>query len=291
MAVDVYPGRVTFLTVVVAILGIVGYAMLVLAPVLLALAVSEGRQHRWIRRHPVSPCAALRPGTRLPRRMAVYGETAPGPAGLVVAPLTGVEAVWFRTMVYTVDSSGDPPLTSTEVLWEQSAGDPFGVADGTGTAAVSARLLQAAVDDPRLSAWAQTRLPVAHDGPTPVRTLVGEKTTSPRRHGRWLQDLIDRGLVPADAARRVERVWVVEQVVPPGLPLHVIGRPVILDSGVAALTLPRTGRYLAVSREPTETERKLLGDRKYGMGCALWAAVVGAASLAVVWAVSFAVSR
>ncbi|MFI6133754.1 hypothetical protein [Micromonospora sp. NPDC051141] len=281
----------TFLTVVVAILGVLGYAMLVLAPVLLALAVSEGRQHRWVRRHPVSPCAALRPGTRLPGRMAVYGETAPGPAGLVVAPLSGVEAVWFHTMVYTVDSSGDPPLTSTEVLWEQSAGDPFGVADGTGTAAVSARLLQAATNDPRLSAWARTRLPVAHAGPTPVRTVVGEETTSPRRHGRWLQDLIDRGLVPADAARRVERVWVVEQVVPPGLPLHVIGRPLILDSGVAALTLPRTGRYLAVSREPAETERKLLDDRRYGMGCALWAAVVAVVSLAIVWAVSYAMSR
>ncbi|MGC4891527.1 hypothetical protein [Micromonospora sp. DT227] len=160
----------TFLTVVVAILGFVGYAMVVLAPVLLALAVSEGRQHRWVRRHPVSPCAALRPDARLPRRFAVYGETAPGPAGLVVAPLSGVEAVWFRTTVYTVDSAGDPPLTSTNVLWEQSAGDLFGVADSTGTAVVSARLLQAAIDDPRLSVWAQTRLPVAHAGPTPVRT-------------------------------------------------------------------------------------------------------------------------
>ncbi|WFE35250.1 hypothetical protein [Micromonospora sp. WMMD975] len=275
----------TFLTVVVVSLGFLGFAMIVLAPVLLALAVSDGRQHRWVRRHPVSPCAALRPGRRLPSRLAVYGRTVPGRDGLIVAPLSGVEAVWFRTLVYSTVTSGDPGLTQTSVLWEQSAGDPFGVADDTGTAAVSAGLLQAASHDPRLSLWASTRLPVAHAGPVPVRTVVDEETTSHRHHGRWLQQFIDRGLVPADAARRVDRVRVIEQVVHPGEPLHVIGRPAILDGGVAAFTLPRTGRYLLLSREPAETESTLAGDRTYGMGCALWAALVGVAALAAVWAV------
>ncbi|MCZ7438190.1 hypothetical protein O7598_17400 [Micromonospora sp. WMMC241] len=281
----------TFLTVVVAITGFLGYAMLVLAPVLLALAVSEGRQHRWVRRHPVSPCAALRPGTGLPRRFAVYGETVPGPDGTVVAPLSGTEAVWFRTLVYSTRSVGDPGLTHTEILWERSAGDPFGVADRTGTAAVTAKMLQASVTDPRLSMWASTRLPVAHAGPTPVRTVVSEETTSHRRNGRWLQHLVDRGVVPADAARRVDAVRVVEQVVPAGVGLHVIGEPVVLDGGLAALTLPRTGRYLVLSREPAATERALAGDRTYGMGSALWAALAGVAFLAVVWAVSLAVGR
>ncbi|MFG1675399.1 hypothetical protein [Micromonospora sp. NPDC049282] len=280
-----------FLTVVVALAGFLGFAMLVLAPVLLALAVSGGRQHRWVRRHAVSPCAALRPGAGMPRRFAVYGETAPGPDGPVVAPLSGVEAVWIRTTVYSVDTVGDPGLTRTAVLWEQSAGDPFGVADRTGTAVVSADILQASTVDPRLSVWARTRLPVAHAGPTPVRTVVDEETTSHRRNGRWLQQFVDRGEVPADAARRVDAVRVVEQVVRPGVPLHVIGEPAVLDGGVVALTLPRTGRYLAVSREPAATERELAADRRYGTGCALWAALAGVACLAVVRAVSLALGR
>ncbi|RKN50727.1 hypothetical protein [Micromonospora endolithica] len=281
----------TFLTVVLAVAGFFGFAMLVLAPVLLALAVSDGRQRRWVRRHAVSPCAALRPGTGLPRRFAVYGETVPGPDGPVVAPLSGVEAVWFQTIVYSDDSVGDPGLTRTVILHEQSAGDPFGVADGTGTVAVTADILQASRADPRPSVWARTRLPVADAGPTPVRTVVNEETTSHRRNGRWLQQLIDRGAVRPDAARRVDRVRVVEQVVPPGVPLHVIGQPVILDGGIAALTLPRTGRYLVLSREPSATERELAGGRTYGTGCAIWAAVAGAACFAVVWGISFALAR
>ncbi|MFI5836203.1 hypothetical protein ACIA5A_21265 [Micromonospora sp. NPDC051300] len=280
-----------FLTVVLAVAGLVGFAMLMLTPVLFALAVSDGRQHRWVRRHAVSPCAALRPGPGLPRRFAVYGETVPGPAGTVVAPLSGAEAVWCRTIVYSTESVGDPGLTQTEILWERSAGDPFGVADRTGTAAVTAKMLQASVTDPRLSAWAASRLPVAHAAPRPVRTVVGEETTSHRRNGRWLQHLVDRGAVPADAAKRVDAVWVVEQIVPAGIALHVIGQPVVLDNGLAALTLPRTGRYLVVSQEPAETERTLAGDRTYGMGCAIWAAVVAAACLALVWGISVALAR
>ncbi|MBY8870581.1 hypothetical protein K7640_01840 [Micromonospora sp. PLK6-60] len=278
----------SFLTVALAILG---FGTLMLAPVLLALAVSNGRQHRWVRRHAVTPCAALRPGARLPQRLAVYGQTVPGRDGLVTAPLSGAEAVWFRTTVCAIDDVGDPGLTRTAVLWEQSAGDPFGVADNTGTVAVSAEILQASTYNPRLSVLAQTRLPVAHAGPTPVRTVVDEETTSHRRNGRWLQQVVDRGLVPADAARRVERVRVMEQIVPAGVALHVIGKPAVLDSGVAALTLPSTGRYLVQSREPTETERELAGDRTYGMGCALWTGLVGVAALAAIWAIGLMTGR
>lgn len=291
MAIDTYPGRVGVLTIVLAITGFFGLGLLVLAPVLVALAVSDGRQRRWVNRHAVSPCAALRPGARLPERFAVYGETVPGRDGLVVAPLSGVEAVWFRTRVCSIHTVGDPGLTRTAVLWEQSGGEPFGVADGTGTAAVSAELLQASTYNNDLSMWARTRLPVASAGPAPVRTVVDEDTTSHRRRGPWLQQVIDRGLVRADAAKHVDRVKVIEQIVPSGIPLHVIGKPVILDGGVAALTLPRTGRYLVLSREPAETERILAGDRTYGMGCAVWAMLAGAASLAVCIAVAFAMAR
>ena len=280
------------LTIVLAITGFVGLGLLVMGPVLLALAVSNGSERRWVSQHAVSPCAALRPGPDLPKRFAVYGETVPGHYGLVVAPLSGVEAVWCRTTVYSTHNVGDnPALTRTAILWEQSGGDPFGVADGTGTAAVSAGILQASTDNSHLSMWALTEPSVASAGPAPVRTVVDEDTTSHRRHGPWLQQLIDRGLVPADAAKHVDQVKVIEQIVPSGIPLHVIGKPAILHGGVAVITLPRTGRYLVLSREPAETERDLGNDRTYGMGCAVWATVVGAVSLAVCFAIAFTMAR
>ena len=291
MAIGTYPDRVDVLTIILAITGFFGLGLLVLGPVLVALAVSSGRERRWVSRHAVSPCAALRPGARLPKRFAVYGETVPGRDGLVVAPLSGVEAVWFRTIVCSTNTVGDPGLTTTAILWEQSGGEPFGVADGTGTAAVSAEILQASTYNSHLSMWARTRRPVGSPGPVPVQTVVNEDTTSHRRHGPWLQQFIDRGLVRADAAKHVDQVKVIEQIMPSGVPLHVIGKPAILDGGVVALTLPRTGRYLVLSREPAETERILAGDRAYGMGCALWATLVGAASLAVCFAISFAMTR
>jgi hypothetical protein len=291
MAIDAYPDRVDILTIVLAITGFAGIGLLVMGPVLLALAASDGRERRWVGRHAVSPCSALRPGARLPERFAVYGETVPGRDGLVVAPLSGVEAVWFRTMVCSINTVGDPGLTTTTVLWEQSWGDPFGVADDTGTAAVSAQILQASTYNSHLSMWARTRSPVASSGPVPVRTVVDEDTTSHRRHGPWLQQLIDRGQVRADAARHVDRVKVIEQIVPPGIPLHVIGQPALLDGGVVGLTLPRTGRYLVQSREPAKTERELAGDRRYGMGCAVWATLVGAACLAICFAIALAMAR
>jgi hypothetical protein len=276
------------LTIVLVITGFFGLGLLVMGPVLLALAVSNGSERRWVSRHAVSPCAALRPGARLSKRFAVYGETVPGPDGLVVAPLSGVEAVWFRTMVCSIDTVGDPGLTSTAILWEHSSGEFFGVADGTGTAAVSARILQRSLFNGHLSMWARTRRPVESTGPTPVRTVVDQDTRSHRRRGPLLQQFIDRGLVRADAAKHVDQVKVIEQIVPSGIPLHVIGEPAVLDGGIAALTLPRTGRYLVLSREPTETERILADDSTYGMGCAVWATLVGAACLAICFAIAFA---
>jgi hypothetical protein len=291
MAVGPYPDRVDVLTIILAITGFIGLGLLVLGPVLVALAVSNGRERRWVSRHAVSPCAALRTGARLPKQFAVYGETVPGPDGPVVAPLSGAEAVWFRTIVCSTNTVGDPGLTTTTILWERSGGDPFGVADGTGTAAVSAEILQRSTFNSHLSMWARTRRPVAHPGPVPVRTVVDEGTTSHSRPGPWLRQFIDRGLVRADAAKHVDQVKVIEQIVPSGVPLHVIGKPAILDGGVTALTLPRTGPYLVLSREPAETERMLAGDRTYGMGCAVWAVLVGAASLAVCFAIAFTMAK
>jgi hypothetical protein len=95
-----------------------------------------------VRRHPVSPAVAVRLGVALPQRYAVFGLTAPGPAGTVRTLLAGTPAVWCRTMVYTRRSLGED-RGELRVLFEQTFGEPFGVADSTGTAAVSGNFLEA----------------------------------------------------------------------------------------------------------------------------------------------------
>ena len=221
----------------------------------------------------------------------MYGATVPGPEGLVVAPLSGVEAVWFRTMACLTVSSGDPSLTTTRILWQQSGGEPFGVADGTGTVAVSSKMLQWSTYMRHMSGKARSRDSVGLNGPSPVRTLVDEDTTNHRQPGPWLQRLMDHGLVRADSVKDVDQVTVIEEIVPPGIPLHVIGKPAIHDGRVVALTLPMTGRYLILSREPAETEAVLRADHRSGMGCALQAILVGAAFLAVSLAINYAMTR
>ena len=52
----------------------------------MATSAVGGARLRWasdVRRHPVSPAAAVRPGVALPQRYAVFGRTAPGPSGPV----------------------------------------------------------------------------------------------------------------------------------------------------------------------------------------------------------------
>lgn len=280
---------VGFLTLVLATTGFFGCALVVLGAVLLLLAVKNGRDRRWVSRHAVSPCAALRHAAPMSERLAVYGRTVPGRDGLVVAPLSGTAAVWFRTMVCSfimIDEN-----TRTTVLWEQSGGDPFGVADGTGTVAVSARILQASTFSQHLSMWARTRNPVGSPGPVPSRAVVDETTRNLRQPGPWLRQVIERGLVHEDHVRHADRVTVIEEIVPSGVPLHVIGKPEILAGGVVGLTLPKVGRYLALSRAPAETEKALAGDRQYGMGCAVWATLVGVVCLAIFAAIAFSLSR
>ncbi|HEU5109017.1 MAG TPA: hypothetical protein VFT95_10735, partial [Micromonosporaceae bacterium] len=280
---------VDLLSVVLATTGFFGCALLVLGPVLVLLALKNGRDRRWVSRLAVSPCAALRPGATPPERFSVFGRTDPGPGGPVVATLSGVEAVWFRSMACSFTTVGKN--TRVSVLWEESGGDPFAVADGTGRVAVSARLLLGSTFSTHLSVRERTRQPVASSGKGPTRRTVDETTGSGHRRGPWLRRVIDRGLVREDQVRHADRVTVVEEIVPSGVPLHVIGKPDVLAGGVVGLALPRVGRYLAVSQAPGATEKELAEDRAYGMGCAVWATLVGAALLAVCAAVAFSMTR
>jgi hypothetical protein len=285
---ETYPDGVDVSTAGLVVSGLAGVGLVVMGPVLVLISVKDGRDRRWVRRLGVSPCAALQAGGRQPDRFSVFGRTVPGRAGMVVAPLSGAEAVWFRLIVCSF--AGSEP-TRVSVLWEETGGEPFAVADETGRVAVSGRILLGSLYSSHMSMWAQTRLAVGSPGPVVTQRVVDETTGDWRRPGPWLRQAIERGLVGEDAARRVDRVTVVEEIVPAGVPLHVIGKPAVLDDGSLGLTLPRAGRHLALSRDPAETERILAGDSRYGMGCALWATLIGAACLGVFAAIAFTITR
>ncbi|MFC6605952.1 hypothetical protein ACFQFC_02695 [Amorphoplanes digitatis] len=244
------------------------------------------RDARWVRRHPVSPAAAVRPGVPLPQRYAVFGLTAPGPAGTVHTLLAGTPAVWCRTMVYTRRSLGED-RGELRVLFEQTYGEPFGVADSTGTAAVSGSFLEAFLFNEHPPLWGRTRIPEGRPGEQLVRRAVDELTAKRDEPGPYLRAAIARGLVKPGARRRVDEVGVLEEYIVAGQPLHVIGKPAVLDGGVPGLTMPRRGRYLVVSREPAETAAELAGDGRFSLGCGLWALLAGAVAVAVSFAAAY----
>jgi hypothetical protein len=283
MAGGPYPDRVDLRVGVVAVSGFLGFGLVVLGPVLVLLALKDGRDRRWVRRHPVTPGAGVRTGAG---RVAVFGRTAPGRAGPVVAPLSGAEGVWYRSVIATVESSGENH-TVVRVLWEETGGEPFGLADATGMVAVSGQILQASTFSRDLSVWAQTRIPVGSPHPSPVRAAVAETS---RGQGPWLRKAIERGLVRESAVRGADEVVVSEDVVPAGVPLHVIGKPAVLASGETGLTLPPAGRYLARSKKPEETATELGNDSRYGLGCAIWAVLIGAGLVAICLAVAFSMA-
>jgi hypothetical protein len=50
----------------------------------------------------------------LPATVAIRGRTAPGPEGLVRAPLSNVDCVWYRTTVEPAGSDGSDPIALTD---------------------------------------------------------------------------------------------------------------------------------------------------------------------------------
>ncbi|WP_433380090.1 hypothetical protein ACQPZX_14655 [Actinoplanes sp. CA-142083] len=274
------------MTFVVAIAACFGVGLLMLAPVLVWLSVKSRRDARWVRRHPVSPAAAVRLGVALPQRYALFGLTAPGPAGTVRTLLDGTPAVWCRTMVYTRRSLGED-RGELRVLFEQTFGEPFGVADSTGTAAVAGNFLEAFLFNGHPPLWRRIRIPEGQPGEQLVHRAVDELTAKRDEPGPYLRAAIERGLVGPGARRRVDEVGVLEEYIAAGQPLHVIGKPAMLDGGVPGLTMPRRGRYLIVSREPAETEAELVGDGRSSLGCGLWVLLIGAVAVAVSFAVAY----
>jgi hypothetical protein len=145
------------------------------------------------------------------RRAAVAGETAAGPEGSLISPLSGATCVWFRLRVESWQAHADPHHRQTVCLLRQ--GSIFSVLGEAGRQLVSADIIRA-------------------QGP-PVTTIVENmrvKRPPTPAQAPLLHALVDRGLVPASAlGRRAhlldELVWeTTESYLLPGQRVAAHGR-------------------------------------------------------------------
>ncbi len=141
----------------------------------------------------------------------VVGQTAQGPDGPLISPLSGAACVWFKLRVESWQEHADPHHRQTVCLLRQ--GNIFCVLGETGRQLVSADILPA-------------------QGP-PLTTIVETvrvKRPPTRAQAPLLHTLVDRGHVPPSAlSRRAhlldELIWeTTEAFLPPGEKVSVRGR-------------------------------------------------------------------
>jgi hypothetical protein len=152
---------------------------------------------------PEWPMGRLDREPRQPWRVAVGGITAPGPDGMVTAPLSGVECVWYRVSVTRPLVRGDS--TDEDVLVDHVAGDPIGLVNRSDRILVSADLFYRAL------------LGTESPGVIEYPPLDGDIDTQART-------LRARGLLTADL-RRTKGVSIEEAVVRAGRRIVVVGQP------------------------------------------------------------------
>jgi hypothetical protein len=145
------------------------------------------------------------------RSTTVVGETAAGPEGSLVSPLSGASCVWFRLRVESWQAHADPHHRETVCLIRQ--GNIFSVLGEAGPRLVNAEIIRG-------------------DGP-PVTTIVETvrvKRPPTRGEAPLLHALVDRGLVtPSALGRRAhlldELIWeTTESFLPPGEHVCAHGR-------------------------------------------------------------------
>ena len=152
---------------------------------------------------PEWPMGRLIQEPRPPWRVAVGGVTAPGPDGMVTAPLSGVECVWYRLRVTRSFPRGDS--IDEESVLDQVGGDPIGLVNRSDKILVSSDLFYRALlgtESPGLIEYP----PLAGDVDSQLRTLR------------------ERGLLTTDPWRKKE-ISIEEAVVRGGRRIVVVGQP------------------------------------------------------------------
>lgn len=152
---------------------LLGICLIITSLTSLALKAGANRARRIVERTPVTPVGTWRPGRD---RVAALGTTAPGPAGPVVAPLSGVESAWYRIQLLRVPSRSDgASVPPHDVLFEAFSPGLPALADSSGSVLIDAGLLGEPpnLDDPIVTQLAYRRLgPGSTD---PAAALVPRK--------------------------------------------------------------------------------------------------------------------
>ncbi|MEV4625278.1 hypothetical protein AB0J90_03155 [Micromonospora sp. NPDC049523] len=216
------------LTFAALVLGL-GFCLLIVSGIAILLRWGEARQRRILERTPLVPCAHWRPGRQ---RMAATGMITAGPAGLVVAPVTGTTCAWYAVeLVRDPSRRYDDSVTSVDHLWAQEAPGPPALQDPTG------RLLV----DPRLLRRPST------DGDPPITT------TTVRRYRRDDEHLVP-AFIPRETftgTRKHETLVLTELIVPAGQLVHAVGSA-RSDGVYTVLTASRRGPVTVLTTDSAE---------------------------------------
>jgi hypothetical protein len=153
------------------------------------------------------------------RRVTISGPAAPGPEGLLLAPLSGLECVWFRVRAHSWQVHADAhhwrPVVGTQ------RGNPF---------AVGSVLVEASLASPE----------------TVVEEEVRGRKTPTGLEAPMLHRLFERGLLPSDELKRGanafdELAWrVTEEIIRPGREMLIRGK-LVTRRGQATLRRPLFG--------------------------------------------------
>lgn len=260
-------------TLGVALLWIPGLFGLIAMVIFLIVGSRLWRGGQVARQAPPARCADVRAGSR---PVHLSGASSPGPRGLVTAPVSGIECVWYRDRVYRLyessrwqDGADGWEQVATRVqeqVWEGGSG-PFALRDESGSVLLHPVVIdrrttrgypkEEAVDDQR------------EEGPEPRNYEYGPVGV-----------LTSSGLLPAGFLGRFAgpeaRTFgyrVTEEVIRPGVPFHVFGvaaqrdgQPVMAPVGdIPAISVDGMG--LVLTRGGRSATAMALGFGLAGAAC------------------------
>jgi hypothetical protein len=190
--------------------GLGGVCLLLAGGMSLLLGFEDGAARNLLAKTPVLNHAQLLRAVRLPRRVTVQGRTVAGPEGVLTAPLSREECVWYRVRIWYDYWDARHEVNTDSMAWERAGGgDEVRLDDSTGVVLVSSDLL-----------WRD--LPSSDR--SPIESPWSDDTTSGVSSG--LNALRRLGLIHSDAYRQQPTSFRVEEkLVRPDQPVVALGRP------------------------------------------------------------------
>ncbi len=254
------------LTVVVGAL-MLGVCLIITSVTALALKASHNHERKSVLRTPITQITSWRPGSA---RVAAAGQTAYGPAGPFVAPVSGEGCAWFTTsLIRTPSRRFDDSDPVEDVLWRMTTPVPPAFQDATGTVLIDPKIL---IEPPNLLDPVATK--------TTMR-VYGKQTasTAPR--------FVPREFVSDVRSNETLRLW--ETWMPAGQNVYAFGA--VSRSGNDLMLRPRSGLTIFTTDSPetvmARRRQEAIDARKLAIFLGRFGLVVTAVSGALAfWLVS-----